>query len=139
MNALPYGAHLNNQSTQAVDCNAFIEFWREVDDVLDERGYLIEAAHKEVVAPTIPCLYAEYAGRPDYGTSYNTPGVTPDHLLTVQVQWNDRTRNLLINDQFELMQYTYRIVHRMDTEVDIDGVYGIINLTARKAAGEGLA
>lgn len=36
------------------------------------------------------------------------------------------------------MQYTYRIVHRMDTEVDIDGVYGIINLTARKAAGEGL-
>lgn len=92
--------HVNNQSTQAVDCNAFIEFWREVDDVLDGRGFLIEAAHREIIAPTIPCLYSEYAGRPDYATNYNTPGILADHLLTVQVQYNDRTKHLRINDQF---------------------------------------
>lgn len=130
--------HPNNQSTQAVDCNAFLAFWREVDEVLDDRGYLVEPAHREMIAPAIPGVYAEYAGRPDYAPALNTPGIHPDHLLTVQVQYNSRTREVRIGDQFELMHSTYRVVHLMYHEVDIDGVYGIINITARKAAGEGL-
>lgn len=128
--------HPNNQNTQAVDCNAFLAFDRNVDEVLDERGYLLEPARRQTVAPLIPCVYAEYAGRPDYAPAFNTPGITPDHLLTCQVQWNSRTKEIRIGDQFELMHSTYRIVHLMHNEVDIDGVYGIINITARKAAGE---
>ena len=46
--------HPNNQSTQAVDCNASLEFTRHVDETLDERGYLLEEAHDEVIAPAIP-------------------------------------------------------------------------------------
>lgn len=131
--------HINNQSTQAIDCNAMIEFFRQVDETLDERGYLIEEAHRKVIVPSLPCVYTEYAGRPDYATGYNTPGITPDHLLTVQVQFNDHTRNLRIGDKFELMRSTYHIVHLIDREVDMDGTYGIINLMARRSAGEELA
>lgn len=93
--------HINNLSTQAIDCNAFISFFREVDEVLDERGYLLEEAGQKVLVKDLPCVYSEYAGRPDYGTNYNTPGITPDHLLTVQVQFNSHTAALRINDKFE--------------------------------------
>lgn len=126
----------NNQSTQAVQCNAFIEFTRDVDEVLDARGYVVEPAHSEVIAPTLPCSYSEYAGRPDYATSYNTPGIFPDHLLTCQTQYNVRTKDLRIGDKFTLMHSTYHIVHLMEHETDIDKVYGLINLVARKSAGE---
>lgn len=130
--------HVNNQSTQAIDCNAFLTFYREVDEELDERGYLItEAGHKDI-APGIPCVYSEYAGRPDYSTNYNTPGITPDHLLTVQVQLNPNTGNIRIGDKFKLFHHVYHIIHLLDREVDIDRQYGIINITARRAAGEEL-
>lgn len=130
--------HVNNQSTQAIDCNAFIDFYREVDELLDERGYLVEEAHRKTIVPGLPSVYSEYAGRPDYATNYNTPGITPDHLLTVQIQYNERTKDLRIGDKFELMHSTYHIVHMIDREVDIDNQYGIINITARRSAGEGL-
>lgn len=103
--------HINNLSTQAIDCNAFIDFYREVDEVLDERGYLLEEAGRKVVVPSLPCVYSEYAGRPDYGTNYNTPGITPDHLLTVQVQFNSHTKEMRIGDKFTLMNTTYHIIH----------------------------
>ena len=128
--------HINNLSTQAIDCNAYIDFYREVDEVLDERGYLLEEAGKKVIVPNLPCVYSEYAGRPDYATNYNTPGITPDHLLTVQVQFNSFTENLCIGDKFTLMHSTYHIVHLIDREVDIDRLFGIINITARRSAGE---
>lgn len=96
----------------------------------------MEPAYTQVIAPRIPCVYGEYAGRPDYAPAYNTPGIIADHLLTCQVQWNSRTKEIRIDDHFELMHSTYRIVHLMHNEVDIDGAYGIINITARKAAGE---
>ena len=37
----------NNQSTQAIVCNAMLSFTRHVDETVDERGYLIEEAHQE--------------------------------------------------------------------------------------------
>ena len=91
----------NNQTTQAINCNAMLEFTRHIDEEIDAKGFLISEAHEQVIAPLIPCVYAEYAGRPDYSASYNTPGITADHLLTVQVQWNSHTRDLRVGDEFE--------------------------------------
>ena len=126
----------NNQSTQAIVCNAMLSFTRHVDETVDERGYLLEEAHEEIIAPPIPCVFAEYAGRPDYAANYNSPGVSADHLLTVQVQWNDRTKLLRTSDEFELLHSRYRIVDLVGTELDINREHGILNLMARKIAGE---
>ena len=111
--------HPNNQSTQAVDCNAMLEFTRHVDETVDDRGFLITEAHEEIIAPEIPCVFSEYTGRPDYAASYNTPGISPDHLLTVQVQFNSLTRNIREGDNFELYGSRYRVVNWVGTEVDI--------------------
>lgn len=129
-------AHPNNQSTQAIVCNAYLEFTRHTEDVLDARGYLVEEAHDKVVASTIPSVYAEYTGRPDYSPNYNAPGIAADHLLTVQVQYNKTTERIRINDEFLLLNQKYRIVNLVGSEIDIDRQYGIINLMARRIAGE---
>lgn len=54
------------------------------------------------------------------------------------MQFNPRTAALRIGDKFVVAGTTYIIIHRIDREVDIDRTYGIIGLTARKAAGEEL-
>ena len=126
----------NNQSTQAIICNTMLSFTRHVEDTVDDRGFLIEEAHEETIVPPIPCVFAEYAGRPDYMTNYNSPGVSADHLLTVQVQWNDRTKQLRTSDEFELLHSKYRVVDIVGTELDISQEHGILNLMARKVAGE---
>ena len=127
--------HPNNQSTQAIDCNARLEFTRHVDEKLDARGYLLEEAHDAVVAPAIPCVFSEYTGRPDYAASYNTPGISADHLLNVQVQYNPTTKAIRVGDDFMLYGHRYRVVNWVGTEIDMTASYGIINLMARKAAG----
>ncbi|MBQ9632166.1 MAG: hypothetical protein IJV04_04525 [Lachnospiraceae bacterium] len=126
----------NNQSTQAIVCNAMLSFTRHVDETVDDRGFLVEEAHEETVVPPIPCVFAEYAGRPDYASSYNAPGISADHLLTVQVQWNDRTKLLRTSDEFQLLNSKYRVVDIVGTELDISQQHGILNLMARKVAGE---
>ena len=127
--------HPNNQSTQAVDCNALLEFTRHVDETLDERGFLLEEAHDAIIAPAIPCVFSEYTGRPDYAASYNTPGISADHLLNVQVQYNAVTKAICVGDEFLLYGYRYRVVNWVGTEIDMNASYGIINLMARKVAG----
>lgn len=127
--------HPNNQTTQAIDCNAQLEFTRHVDERLDTRGYLLEEAHDMVVAPAIPCVFSEYTGRPDYAASYNTPGISADHLLNVQVQYNSTTKAIRVGDEFLLYGHRYRVVNWVGTEIDMTASYGIINLMARKAAG----
>ena len=126
----------NNQSTQAIICNTMLSFTRHVEETVDDRGFLIEEAHEETIVPPIPCVFAEYAGRPDYMTNYNSPGVSADHLLTVQVQWNERTKQLRTSDEFVLLHSKYRVVDIVGTELDISQEHGILNLMARKVAGE---
>ena len=126
----------NNQSTQAIACNARLSFARHMDEVLDGRGFLVSEAMEKVIAPDIPCVYAEYTGRPDYAANYNTPGISADHLLTVQLQLNSRTDEIRIGDTFALMHSKYRIVNWVDSEIEIGRRHGIINLMARRIAGE---
>lgn len=126
----------NNQSTQAIACNARLSFARHMDEALDDRGYLISEAAEKSIAPDMPCVYAEYTGRPDYAANYNTPGISADHLLTVQLQLNTKTDEIRMGDTFELMRSKYRVVNRVDSEIEIEHRHGIINLMARRIAGE---
>ena len=52
------------------------------------------------------------------------------------MQWNDRTKLLRTSDEFELLHSRYRIVDLVGTELDINREHGILNLMARKIAGE---
>lgn len=68
----------NVQTSQAKDCNAMLEIWRTVPEVLDDRGYVIAPQHDDCVIPPIPCVWTSHSGRPDFAVAYNTPGINPD-------------------------------------------------------------
>ena len=127
--------HANNQATQSTECNATITFTREVDDTTTQDGFLIEEGGRHIVAPLIPCVHIEYAGRPDYSARQGEPGLAPDHLITVYTQWNSRTKRIFLDDEFVIGTFTYRVVNISIAEVNIDQDYGILTLNAKRVAG----
>lgn len=130
--------HPNNQATQSIECNSYIEITREVPEVTDENGFVVKEETREIIVPSIPCVHTLYAGRPDYISSQGNPGINADHLLSVQIQWNDKTKNIRINDKFVIGAYTYRVVDVSIAQVDITGTYGVIDLNAKRVAGGGI-
>ena len=86
----------------------------------------------------IPVIHTEYAGRPDYAAAQGTPGINADHLITVKMQWNSKTRKIHVDDEFILGAYTYRVINVSIAEVQIDKKYGILCVNAKRVAGGGL-
>lgn len=127
--------HPNNKATQNCLCNGYVEFKRDKTGSTDYYGYAIEHDSEEVIAPYIPIIHTEYAGRPDYSASQNMPGINADHLITVQVQYNCKTKDLRIDDYFELGNYTYRIINIAFAEVSINKDFGILDLNCKRIAG----
>lgn len=127
--------HPNNQATQAVECNAIVDFTREVPDKVDERGFLIEAGGRKVIVPKLPISFSEYAGRPDYSGASGQPGVSPDHLISVYVQWNPLTKKIHLDDQFIIGDFTYKVINVVETEVQVDRDYGVLTINAKRVAG----
>ena len=123
--------HPNNQSTQSAECNTHIEITRDTDACLDENAFLVKEAGRKIIVPSIPCVHSLYAGRPDYSAAQGQPGINADHLLTVQIQWNETTKNIRVNDQF----VTYRVVDVSIAQVNINRTHGIIDLNAKRVAG----
>lgn len=130
--------HPNNQATQSIECNSYIEITREMPEETDKNGYLIHDAKREIIVPSIPCIHSLYAGRPDYASAQGQPGINADHLLTVQLQWNDKTKNIRVNDEFVIGAFTYRVVDISIAQVDITRTHGVIDLNARRVAGGGI-
>lgn len=125
----------NVQTSQAKDCNVEMAITRDVEEVLDERGFVKTPAHRALIVPPIPCVWTSHSGRPDYAVQHNAPGINADNLFDGWVQWNDTTKRIRIGDEFIWGGVTYRITNLHISEVDMLGEYGLINLNARRVAG----
>lgn len=130
--------YINAQTTQAIECNHRITITRHVDAEADKRGMKIADAHDEVIVDDMPCVLGEYAGRPDFASAQNTPGIHADMLNTLSLQWNDKTKNVRIGDNFYWYEYRYRIVNLSYAEVDIRSEHGILTANAKRVAGDDL-
>lgn len=127
--------HANNQATQSTECNAVIDITREFPDETDEKGMLIMEGGRRPVAAGLPINHSEYAGRPDYSGASQQAGMHPDHLITVTCQWNPTTKNVRLDDEFILGDFTYRVINISLAEVKIDHDYGVLVLNAKRVAG----
>lgn len=127
--------HANNQATQSTECNAIVDVCREVPDVVDEKGYLIEKGGWKTICPGLPINHTEYAGRPDYSGASMQAGMHPDHLISVYCQWNQATRKIRLDDQFVIGDFTYRVMNISLAEVQIDKDYGVLTINAKRVAG----
>ena len=127
--------HANNQATQSTECNAIVDITREFADEVDEDGMLISEGGRKPVAAGLPISHMEYAGRPDYSGAAGQAGMHPDHLISVYCQWNKTTRQIRLDDEFILGDFTYRIVNISLAEVQVDRDYGILTMNAKRVAG----
>lgn len=127
--------HMNNQATQAQICNLKLTLKRHVQAVADERGFVVTPAHDEDILTDHPATFTPYAGRPDYIASGNVPGINADSLMSGQIQFNEATKRMTINDEFEYGGFTYRITNVDWAEVNYDNTAGIINYNCKRVAG----
>ena len=127
--------HANNQATQSTECNAIVDITREFAPVVNEKGFVVEPGGRRAVAAGLPINHTEYAGRPDYSGASLQAGMHPDHLITVTCQWNKTTRQIRLDDEFVLGDFTYRVMNISLAEVQIDRDYGVLVLNAKRVAG----
>ena len=127
--------HANNQATQSTECNAVVDITREYPPELDEKGYVLMEGGRRPVAAGLPINHTEYAGRPDYSGASLQAGMHPDHLITVSCQWNKTTRQIRLDDEFIIGDFTYRILNISLAEVQIDKDFGVLVLNAKRVAG----
>jgi len=93
--------YINAQTTQAIECNNMITIRRKVEAMADKRGFKLDDSYEEIIVDDMPCVMSEYAGRPDFAINQNSPGIHADMLTVVNIQYNDRTKNIKIGDEFE--------------------------------------
>ena len=127
--------HANNQATQSTECNAIVDIMREYPPEIDEKGYVLMEGGRRPVAASLPINHAEYAGRPDYSGASLQAGMHPDHLITVSCQWNPTTRQIRLDDEFVIGDFTYRVMNISLAEVQIDRDFGVLVLNAKRVAG----
>lgn len=150
----------NNAPSRALRCNMMLTVMRfaeggkmydedgyveysnpSLEDQYDDDGFLIRKQKKEnnkkwtEIVPLIPCNAYRYDGRPEYTSVSGTPGSTPSALTLMTVQYNNRTKNIHVDDVFEWGNETYRIVDVNRVGVAIDESHGTLKLQARKAEG----
>lgn len=128
--------HINNQATQAVECNHYLTLYRYRPAETDDRGYMIQEAGEDTIIDRMPVCITDYAGRPDYASAIGIPGIQADMLTTGQIQVNELTKTIRINDEYDYGGFRYRIINISWPEVSIDGTYGIINFNAKRVAGK---
>lgn len=131
--------YINAQTTQAIDCNHRITITREVPAEADRRGMLVAPAGTKVIVDDLPCVMSEYGGRTDLVNSQGTPGISSDAYSMVNVQYNEKTKQIRIDDELEWGFYRWRVTNVNYAEVDITNTYGILTLGIRRIAGENLA
>ncbi len=125
----------NNRSTRALRCNTYLTFYRHVDDEVDANGYLIREGGKRVIADNIPVNAYRYDGRPEYTVHAGTPGIAPDALTLMSLQYNPVTDDLRIDDEFMWGYETYRVVDISLAGVNLNKDSGVLKLQVMKKAG----
>lgn len=145
--------HANNLATQSLECNDYLTFTRALKtdnnydgSRIDENGFLMPARKldiemtedkkREIVVKDIPVSYSLYAGRPDYSLSVGIPGISPNDLLNVYMQWNEKTQRIRENDRFNIGYMTYYVVDVVLSEIHISKQHGVLLINARRVAGE---
>ena len=136
---LDWHVHLesNNAPTRMLRCNMMLNIERFIEAETDDLGYVRPGSKsgKKKIVDRLPCNAYRYDGRPEYVAISNTPGITPNALTLMTVQFNNKTKNIHIDDVFNWGNETYRIIDINRVGIDIFEKYGTLKLQAKKEEG----
>jgi len=125
----------NNAPSRALRCNIYITIERYQQEEVDDMGYLITPEGWQTVVNNLPANAYRYDGRPEYSAIAGTPGVSPNALTLMSVQYNSQTKNIHIDDRFLWGNEYYQIVDIDRVGLDVNQEHGTLKLQAKKAAG----
>jgi len=128
----------NNRMSRALRCNAVITFSRYTPEQVDERGYLVSKEGYLPIASEIPCNAYRHDGRLEFSSSSNQPGVIPNSVTLLSVQFNEKTKQLKVDDVFVWGNDTYTIADVNLVGISITGSSGVLQIQAKKKAGGSL-
>ena len=128
-------AETNNRPSRALRCNMLLTIKRFVDEVTDDRGYLIQEAGVQTIVDALPVNAYRYDGRPEYSVSSGTPGIAPNALTLMTVQYNEQTMHIHDNDEFIWANDTYRVIDVSRVGLDVNETRGCLTLRCQKKAG----
>lgn len=136
--------HPNNQASQTTECNDYLTFTREYHAAVDDYGYEIvddpmrdhlDERGRLIVVKDIPASHSEYSGRPEYSIAESQPGIVPNHLVNMYIQYNSTTAQIRIDDQTKIGDYIYAVHNVYDGETDMNKEYGTLYLQLRRLPG----
>lgn len=125
----------NNRMSRALRCNALITFSTYVKETVDKNGFLIQEAGWKPIAESLPCNAYRHDGRLEFSANAHIPGVIPNTVTLVSVQFNDKTKNIKADDIFVWGNDTYVIADVNLVGINMAGTSGVIQLQAKKKAG----
>ena len=125
----------NNAPSRALRCNMLLSMMRYHEEETDAMGYLIAEEGYAPLFNDLPVNVYRYDGRPEYSAISGTPGIAPDALTIVTIQYNDLTKEIRAEDKFIWGGETYVVV-----DVNLSGVQyihnaGVIVLQCKKMPG----
>lgn len=127
----------NNKASRALRCNFLLNVKRWVPDTVDENGMLAVAGHYADVVTNLPTNAYHYDGRPEYSAINGTPGVVPNGITIMTVQYNNQTKNLRIDDVFNWGPDEIQIIDISYVGIDLvhnDNI-GTLKIQGKKTAG----
>lgn len=126
----------NNKMSRALRCNTMLKFTRISQEMYDDNGYRIpEEDRIKIIADNIPCNAYRYDGRPDFSAISHTPGIVPNALTILSVQYNENTANIRVDDMFMWEEYEYIVVDVGYVGVKMNRKDGVLTIQAKKKAG----
>ena len=135
---LDWAVHLesNNAPTRAVRCNTRLTIERDVPPEADEDGYRIYGTGGiQKIVDNLPVNAYRYDGRPEYSAVSGQPGLSPNALSLMIVQYNESTKKITIGDKYIWGIDEYEIVDIDPVGVDITNSFGVLKIQAKKASG----
>jgi len=136
---LDWEVHLqsNNAPSRALRCNMMLNIERFKDAEVDDLGYVKRGSKsgKIKIVDRLPCNAFRYDGRPEDVTVSGTPGETVNALTIFTTQYNPKTAQIHIKDEFEWGNETYYIVDINRVGINIFGEYGTLKFHAKKKPG----
>jgi len=125
----------NNMMSRALRCNVVTSFMRYQEEEVDDNGYLIAEEGWAEIAGSIPCNAYRHDGRLEFSANSHLPGVIPNTVTLISVQYNEKTKNIKPDDIFVWGNDTYVVADVNLVGVNIHGTSGVIQLQAKKKAG----
>ena len=124
-----------NRMSRALRCNVTTTFMRYKKEEVDDDGYLVSEEGWETIAHEIPCNAYRHDGRLEFSSNSNLPGLIPNTVTLLSVQYNNETKNIKTDDVFMWGSESYTVADVNLVGVNLAGTSGVIQLQAKKKAG----